>query len=36
MEISSDNCIVIENFTTSVVDFMVVNIRLLAPQTCRQ
>ena len=26
MEISSDNCIVIENFTTSIVDFMVANI----------
>ena len=36
MEISSDNCIVIENFTTSIVDFMVANIRLLAPQTRRQ
>jgi hypothetical protein len=28
-----DNCIVVENFTASIVDLMVANIHLLAPLT---
>jgi len=31
-----DNCIVFEHFTASIVDVMVVNIRLLAPLSRRQ
>jgi hypothetical protein len=31
-----DNCIVFENFTASIVDLMIANIRLLAPLTRRQ
>jgi hypothetical protein len=31
-----DNCIVFENFTASIVDIMVANIRLLAPLSRRQ
>jgi hypothetical protein len=30
-----DNCIVFENFTASIVDLMVANIRLLAPLSRR-
>ena len=31
-----NNCIVFENFTASIVDLMVANIRLLAPLSRRQ
>jgi hypothetical protein len=35
-ESDGDNCIVFENFTASIGDLMVANIRLLAPLTRRQ
>ena len=31
-----DNCIVFENFTASIIDLMIANIRLLAPLSRRQ
>ena len=36
MHYNGDNCVVFERFTASIVDFMVANIRLLAPLTRRQ
>ena len=36
IEADGNNCIVFENCTASIVDFMVANIRLLAPLERRQ